>query len=73
MTREEFENLIFNTSFASSTYSSKEIKAISDLTIFFQHDFNKILDYDQMAPHHDRDLWRHTATFMSGIPIFGKK
>ena len=73
MIKEQFENILFNTSFASSTYSSKEIKAISDFTIFFQYDFNNILDYDQMAPHHDRDLWKHTATVMSGIPIFGKK
>ena len=72
MIREKFEKIIFNTAFASSIQSETEIKAMDELKIFFGQDLTKMINYDQMAPHHDRDLWKHTAVFMAAIPILGR-
>ncbi len=76
--RNFFEDLLFNsTYFKGNAKSNEELsesyaRAISGFTLLFGNDFYKMLEYDQKAPHHDRNLWSHTLKFISSIPSYGK-
>ena len=73
MDYKRFEEIILNSKFSSQYIANLKpnqcpIGFISELVDFFGTNFTDMIDYDQCAPHHDRNLWEHTLAFIDSIP-----